>query len=160
MACEHMGRLDVIRHSKTKVHRYIVVQIKAQQSLNFSTSADVSTSLKTIDSELKMAVLRASSSIPLAFHDKFSPALRSCFGDSTVGKKYHSASTNATCMLNMAVAPFLINKLVDTMRNHPFSLSTDGSNDSGIEKINPMSIRVLMKRGPRLLLNSYACAHL
>ena len=63
-------------------------------------------------------------------------------------------------MLNMAVAPFLINKLVDTMRSHPFSLSTDGSNDCGIEKMNPMSIRVLMKRGPRLLLNSYACAHL
>ena len=62
--------------------------------------------------------------------------------DSTIGKKYHSASTKATCMLNMAVAPLLINKLVFTMRSHPFSLSTDGSNDSGIENMNPMSIRV------------------
>ena len=47
-----MGRLDVIGHSKTKVHRDIAVQMKAQQSLNFSTSADVSTSLKTIEAEL------------------------------------------------------------------------------------------------------------
>lgn len=86
-----------------------------------------------------MAVLTASSSIPLAFHDRLSPAIRSCFSDSKIGNNYHSAST---CMLNLAVAPFLVSKLLDSMKSHPFSLSTDGSNDSGIEKMNTTSIRL------------------
>ena len=42
-------------------------------------------------------------------------------------------------MLNLAIAPSLIDGL---WRNHPFSLSTDGSNDTGLEKMNPISIRI------------------
>lgn len=137
-----MGRLDVIRHTKSKAHKDVVERMKGQRSLSFHTGSDVSSGLKTIEAELKMAVLAAASSIPLAFHDKLSPAIRSCFSDSTIGKNYHSASTKATCMLNLAVAPSLINKLLDTMKCHPFSLSTDGSNDTGLEKMNPISIRV------------------
>lgn len=94
-----------------------------------------------------MAVLAATSSIPLAFHDRLSPAIRSCFGDSVVGQHYHSASTKATCM---AVAPFLTNKLLDIMKSHPFSLATDGPNDSGIEKMNPISSEFMMKGALRL----------
>lgn len=136
-----MGRLDVIRHSNSKAHRDIAQLMKRQRSLNFP-STHVSSALKIIETELKMAVLTASSSIPLAFHDRLSPAIRSCFSDSTIGQNYHSASTKATCMLNLAVTPFLINKLADTMKSRPFSLSTDGSNDTGLEKMNPISVRV------------------
>lgn len=141
--CDHMGRLDIIRHSTTKGHRDVAHQMKSQTSLvTFTTSTDTAGSKKTIEAELIMAVLTASSSIPLAFHDKLSPAIRSCFSDSAIGKNYHSASTKATCLLNLAVAPFLIDNLLDVMKSHPFSLSTDGSNDTGIEKMNPISIRV------------------
>ena len=134
-----MGRLDIVRHSNSKAHRDVAELMKSQRSLNF-TSNRVLNALKTIDS--KMAVLTASSSIPLAFHDKVSPAIRSHFSDSTIAQNYHSASTKATCMLKLAVASFLIDKLVDAMKMHPFSLSTDGSNDTGLEKMNPVSIRI------------------
>lgn len=45
-------------------------------------------------------------------------------------------------MLNLAVAPSLINALLDKMHCHPFSVCTDGSNDRGLEKMNPLSIRI------------------
>lgn len=87
-----------------------------------------------------MAVLTAAYNIPLAFHDKLSPVIQECFSDSRVAQTYHSASTKATCMLNLAVAPSLIDDaLLNKMHSHPFS---DGSNDRGLEKMNPLSIRI------------------
>ena len=62
--------------------------------------------------------------------------------DSKIASKYHSASTKATCMLNEAVAPMLLHDLVERMKVQPFSLSVDGSNDSGLEKMNPVTIRL------------------
>ena len=89
-----------------------------------------------------MAVLTASCNVPLAFHDHLSPTVRSIFPDSKIAAKYHSASTKATCILNEAVAPMLIDSLLESMKVHPFSISVDGSNDTGLEKMNPITVRI------------------
>ena len=89
-----------------------------------------------------MAILGAHSNIPLAFHDKLSPAIRGLFSGSKVGAHYHSASTKVMCMLNGAVAPSLISNLVGKTKNVTFSLMIDGSNDTGLEKMNPITVRI------------------
>lgn len=45
-------------------------------------------------------------------------------------------------MINEAVAPMLIESLINTMKTHPFSISVDGSNDTGLEKMNPVAVRL------------------
>ena len=45
-------------------------------------------------------------------------------------------------MLNLADAPMLKEKLVDNMKDHPFSIAIDGSNDTGLEKMNPITVRI------------------
>lgn len=45
-------------------------------------------------------------------------------------------------MLNHAVSPLLISALLDQMKAHPFSLCIDGSNDSGLEKMNLITVRI------------------
>ena len=45
-------------------------------------------------------------------------------------------------MLNEAVAPTLINDLLSSMRSHPFSICIDGSNDTELEKMNPITVRI------------------
>ena len=89
-----------------------------------------------------MAVLTASCNVPFAFHDQLSPMIRSVFLDSKIAAKYHSASTKAMCMLNLAIAPALKKDLLENMRVHPFSVSIDGSNDTALEKMNPKAIRI------------------
>ena len=89
-----------------------------------------------------MAVLTAGSNVPLAFHDHLSPTIRKVFPDSKIASKYHSASTKATCMLNEAVAPALLEDLLESMKRHPFSISVDGSNDSDLAKMNPITVRL------------------
>lgn len=98
--------------------------------------------LKRTEAELKMAVLSASSDIPLAFHDLLSPMIRIAFPDSEVASTYHAASTKATCMLTVAVSPPLIEVLLERMKVQPFSISDDGSNDRGLQKINPVTVKL------------------
>ena len=90
-----------------------------------------------------MAVLLASSNVPLSFNDRLSPAIRSLFGVSKITVKYHSASTKATCMISRTAAP-CISSLLEQMKLQPFSLSTDGSKDNGLEKMNPSLSKFLI----------------
>ena len=134
-----MGKNDIIKHSATKSHLENARIMKSQTTLKFPSTTDVD---KTIEAELKFAILTASCNIPIAFHDHLSPMIRSEFSDSKIGSRYHSASTKAMCMLNLAVAPFLIQQLLSEMKAHPFSLSVDGSNDTGLEKTNPLTVKI------------------
>ena len=136
-----MGKNDVVMHCKSKSHLEQAKALDAQAKLPFqpqSTSDD----LKRTEAELRMAVLTATSNVPMAFHDHLSPTIRKVFPDSKIALKYHSASTKATCILNEAVAPTLISDLLENMRVHPFSISIDGSNDSDLEKMNPITVRI------------------
>lgn len=137
--CDHMGKHDVIKHCQSQSHKDQAKSFHSQSRLQLSASEPA---LKRIAAELKMAVLTASCNIPLAFHDKLSPAIRDVFHDSKAGSNYHSASTKATCLLNLAVAPFLIQELLQNMAVHPFSISTDGSNDTGVNKMNPLTVKI------------------
>ena len=137
-----MGKQDVIKHCKTQGHQDRARSLQSQSRLNFSDPALSDEISKRTEVEVRMAVLTASCNIPLAFHDQLSPAVRCMFPDSKIAAKYHSASTKATCMLNLAVAPALKKDLVASMIVHPFSVSIDGSNDAGLEKMNPMTIRI------------------
>lgn len=77
-----------------------------------------------------MAVLTASS---ICISRSTFTRYKKCFSDSKIASRYHLASTKATCMLNLAVSPMLVQNLLEKMKSHPFSLSVDGSNDTGLE---------------------------
>ena len=68
--------------------------------------------------------------------------IRSQFCDSKVAAQYHSASTKTMCVLNGAVTPSLLSELVGKMKVSAFSIMVDGSNDSGLEKMNPITVRI------------------
>ena len=139
--CDHMGKSDVLKHCSTQSHQDQARSLQSQSRLNFPTIS-ISTDKKRLEAEVRIAVLASSFNIPLAFHDQLSPLLRSIFPDSEIATKYHSASTKATCILNHAVAPKLKKGLIDSMKVNPFSVSVDGSNDIGLTKMNPLTVRI------------------
>ena len=122
-------------HYNLKSHLVQAKALKAEPKLSFH--AQSSDEVKRTEAELQLTVLTAVSNAPLAFHDWLSPTITKVFPDSKIASKYHSASTKATCMLNKAVAPMLINDLLTTLKTHPFSISNNGSNDTDLEKTNP-----------------------
>ncbi|KAK1892520.1 Zinc finger BED domain containing protein 5 [Dissostichus eleginoides] len=97
---------------------------------------------KTRRAEVKVAVAMVQHNVPFAVADHFSPLYKECFRDSPTAQGFKSASTKTTCIINEAVAPHFKKELVMKMRENPFTLVTDGSNDTGLEKMNPLTVRI------------------
>ena len=78
----------------------------------------------------------------LCLSDHIGQMQRKIFPDSEITKSYHCAWTKTACILNHAHEPYLKIKLIDAMRKEPYSLCVDASNDSGLIKMNPLTIRI------------------
>ena len=85
-------------------------------------------------------MLLAENNIPLAFADKSNAILPSIFPDSEIAKEYKMGKTKASCILNESLASHFLQQMVDIMKTDFYSLSTDGSNDTGLEKMNPLTL--------------------
>ena len=91
---------------------------------------------------MKVANALVQHNIPLAFTNHLSPLFRDIFPDSDIAKGYASASIKTTCIINGSLAPHFKATLVSAMRSAPFSIAIDGSNDSGLDKMNPITVRL------------------
>lgn len=91
---------------------------------------------------MKMAVVLAQHNIPLAIMDHLSPLFRDIFPDPKIAKRFSAARTKTSCIMNVALCPHFESVLIAQMKNNPFALAVDGSNDSGLQKMNPLTVRI------------------
>ncbi len=84
----------------------------------------------------------AEHNLPFATADHLGPLFKSIFPDSKIAKGYSCGKTKASCILNRAIVPDLQSALVEQMQNSCFSIATDGSNDQGLKKMNPVTVRL------------------
>nr|XP_043872485.1 uncharacterized protein LOC122761339 isoform X2 [Solea senegalensis] len=133
-SCVHQGVRDVSRHIESKRHR------AKEQALN--SAGSVAQFFTPPASEVKVAVAMVQHNVPFAVADHISLLYKECFKDSPTAPNVKSASTKTACIINKAVAPRIRNGLVTKMRKNPFTLVTDGSNDTGLEKMNPITVRI------------------
>ena len=95
-----------------------------------------------IRAEVKVATMLVQNNVPLALADELTLLFRDIFPDSEIAKQYASKQTKTACIINGAVAPFFQQQLLECMRQEPYALSIDGSSDTGIEKMNPLTARI------------------
>ena len=91
---------------------------------------------------MKIANLLIQHNVPIAITDHLSPILKDIFSDSDVACNYAAARTKTSCIINGALAPYIKSKLIDCMKSQPFAIAIDGSNDTGLEKMNPITVRL------------------
>lgn len=91
---------------------------------------------------MKVANALVQHNIPLSLMDHLSPLLKDIFSDSDIAAGYASASTKTACVINRSLAPYFKSLLVNIMHTEPFSIAIDGSNDNGLDKMNPMTVRI------------------
>ena len=72
--------------------------------------------------------------VPLAFADHLGPLLKDCLGDLKMAQDYRCARTKSSCIFNEVLVPYLTQELVKALKNGPYTLVTDGSNDTGISQ--------------------------
>ena len=97
---------------------------------------------KVSRAEVKVAAMLVQNNIPLSLADELTPLFQDIFPDSEIATKFSSRCTKTACVINGAIAPHFKENLVETMKEYPFSVSVHGSSDTGVEKMNPMTIRI------------------
>ena len=97
--------------------------------------------LQTTRIEVKIANALVQNNIPISFTDQLSPLLHDIFPDSEIAQGYTSASTKTTCIISGSLAPFFKKSLIESMKSRPFLIAINGSNDTGIEKMNLITVR-------------------
>ena len=149
ISCEHMGEADVSRHIQSAMHkrnkqaRRETANLK-QVSVRSMVQSDSELGpheFKVRRAEVKMSMFIAEHHIPIAVMDHLSPLLSQCFSDSNIAQSFAARRTKTSCIINDAIAPSLLELVTDKLKSQPFSLSVDGSNDSGLKKTNPVAIK-------------------
>ena len=92
--------------------------------------------------EVKVAHMLVQNNIPFTLADELTPMFQDIFSDSEIAKNFSSRRMKTTCIINGAVAPSYQQSLVATMKTAPFSVAIDGSTDTGVEKMNPLTVRI------------------
>ena len=92
--------------------------------------------------EVKIAALTAENNISLAFSNHQSRMLPKLFPETKIAQKYSAAASKTTRIINGAKAPHFLRETVNIMKCSLFSLLTDGSNDTGLEKMNPLTVKI------------------
>lgn len=81
--------------------------------------------------------------MPLALADHLNPLIQDIF-DRDAAKGYARAKTKIPCILNGAVAPESLSELVCIMQRPHTHHTTDGSNATGLIKMNPLTVRIFV----------------
>lgn len=95
-----------------------------------------------ISAEVKFTAFIVEHNLPLAVADHAGPLFKSMFPDSNIAAKYGCARTKTTAIINNALSTELTEPVLMAVKTSPFTLSVDGSNDNGVEKLYPMAVRI------------------
>ena len=109
--------------------------------------------IQVIKAETRMCMLLAENNIPLSFSDKLNKIIPDLFPDSNIAKQYKMGPMKTTCILNEALAPNFLKGTIEAMKAGVYSLSTDGSNDTDLEKMNPLTVRLYDVNTSRVVTN-------
>ena len=82
--------------------------------------------------------------LPIATADYLEPLFKSIFPDSKIDSSYSSARTKTTAIVNEDYGTHCHDFIVQHCENFPYSCGTDGGNDNGTYKMNPVSIYIYM----------------
>ena len=127
--CDHQGKKDITDHCASPSHKECVKSSKNQATLDmFCTCNTAQTSLekKVVNAEVKITNFLVQHNLPLATADHLSSLFKEVFPNSNI--------TKTTSIINEA--------FIQHCKTHPFSVGTDGLNDTGLEKMNPVCLQI------------------
>ena len=74
--------------------------------------------------------------------DHLTLPFKEAFLDSKIAKKYASRQTKTAAIIYKSFALHCLDYIVEHCKSHQYSVGTDGSNDTGIEKMNPICVKI------------------
>ena len=80
--------------------------------------------------------------LSISVADHLGQLFKNIFPDSQIASSYACAKTKTFCIINKAFQPYYHKQTIDYCKNHPFTVGHDGSNDTGVQKMNPIAVRI------------------
>lgn len=133
----HGGICDVKQHVNTVKHKSKAIHGNVKKLPAFFAS---SSDNAVINAEVKFTEFLVEHSIPLAASDHAGALFRQMFPDSAIAKKYGSARTKTSCIVE-TLAKCDSRSICEAMKSAPYSIATDGSNDYDSIKLYPLVVR-------------------
>ena len=141
-SCAGSGKGDVERHSKTHNEDAMKATKRTEKMRKHMPSEFDPITQKIIKAEVLATHFIAEHNLPIAVADHFTPLVKKMFPDSNIAKGFSCGKIKARSILNYAIGPHYIRDVVAKMKNYPFSLAVDGSNDTDLKKMNPLTVRI------------------
>nr|XP_015930873.1 uncharacterized protein LOC107457258 [Parasteatoda tepidariorum] len=131
----HGGRDDCRRHFQSKKHRDLSKLREQSSSLDtyFRSSQDTDAT----KAEMLFAAFIIEHNLPISCSDHASQLFQNMFPDSKIAKKYSSSRTKTSSIIK-AMAKHSQEYMIQILKQSPFSLATDGSNDVNSTKLYPV----------------------
>ena len=153
--CAHGGLNDVVRHVEGTSHKKRAEERERQSKLVKSNKKILdlfpASSGRSQVSNQELSVMRAETyfvdavvemNLPMASLDTFSKLVKKAFRDSKIAQSFQCARSKGTAVAKELAAKITL-ALAERMKLGPFTLSTDGSNDSGSSKLFPLVVRTV-----------------
>ena len=67
---------------------------------------------------------------------------KNIFPDSQIASSYPCAKAKTFCIMNKVFQPYYHKQIIDYCKNHYFTVGHDCSNDTGVQKINRIAVRI------------------
>ena len=140
---EHQGWADITRHISGNPHKRAQEAKRKQpgiDSIFLKPSNPLESQVRR--EEVKVTGFITEHNIPLAVADHVGALFKDIFHDSNIAKNYACGKNKTSCILNRAIKPELQKNLINQIKKDCYSISTDGSNDQGLKKMNPVTVRL------------------
>ena len=143
LTCHHQGLKDVKEHCNKLSHKQAEDAWMKQTHLPSSYRGDTENVFKnTVLNAEVMVTNFVQHNLPIATADHLAQLFENVFPDSKIAASYASAKTKTFAIINKAFEPYCHSYLVNYCKRNPFSAGHDGSNDTGVQKMNPVAIRI------------------
>ena len=151
LSCSHQGIKDVKVHCAGQQHKKHAQSSSGNKSL--LDLFEVSKADTVTRTEVMATNFLIEHNLPISTSDHMGPLFGAMFPDSEIAKNYGCGRTKTSAIINKALGPHCHEYVVNHIRTHPFSLGIDGSSDTCVEKMNPMTVRSFDIMGPKLFLH-------
>uniref|UniRef100_H3B5F2 Uncharacterized protein n=1 Tax=Latimeria chalumnae TaxID=7897 RepID=H3B5F2_LATCH len=137
----HQGKRNVERHLSGSEHKRLTQMFKERKPLTSVFAADTLQN-KVMNAEVLFTGFILEHNLPFEAAAHAAPLFREMFPDSAIAKKHGCAATKTVAIINYTMAPDMRNPVVSYMKEQPFSLTVDGSSDTGTESMYPLVLRI------------------
>ena len=131
LSSNHQGKKNVTVHCASPSHKDCVKSSKNQATLDmFCTRnrAQTSPEKKVVNAEVKIINFLVQQNFPLTTADHLTSLFKEVFPNTNI--------------ISEDFAPHCCEYLIQHYKTHPFTVGNDGSNDTGLAKMNPVCLQI------------------